>query len=166
MQEFLTSPEFSVVLSAVKFFFIIISFIMLAGVIVLFFKASWARYQYYENYTEFLAYRPYGVKRGFKRWSKVIKRIETSREEECKMAVIEADDMLKEVFQKIGYKEDFLDDILNNVDPKILPSIEEIKKAHEVRNNIVHNPDYNLTVEQARNIIRIYQKALSELEMF
>ncbi|KPJ54956.1 hypothetical protein AMJ47_02705 [Parcubacteria bacterium DG_72] len=166
MQEFLNSAQFIAILSALKFTFIILSFIMVFGIVILFFKASWARYKYYENYTEFITYRPYGVKKGFKRWSKVIKRIETGKEAECKMAIIEADDMLKEVFQKIGYKEEFLDDILANIDEKILPSLEELKKVHDIRNNIVHDPDYNLTAEQARNILRVYQKALSELEMF
>jgi hypothetical protein len=166
MQEFLNSPQILLIFSGLKFVFIILSFILLVGIVILFFKASWARYRYYENYTEFVGYRPYGVKRGFKRWTKIIERIETGKEDECKMAVIEADDMLKEVLQRMGYKDDFLDDILKNVDNKVLPSIEEIKKVHDVRNKIVHNPDQNITVEQARNIIRIYQKALSELEMF
>lgn len=162
MQEILASP----ILSAVKFTFIIISLILLVGVIYLFFKASWARYAYYEDYTEFVGFRPYGVKKGFKRWSKVIRRVETGKEAECKMAVIEADDMLKEVFLKMGYKGELLDDMLQEVDEKILPSVEELKKVHEIRNNAVHDPDYKLTVEQTRNIIRVYQKALSELEMF
>jgi hypothetical protein len=139
---------------------------MLVGIVILFFKASWARYMYYENYTEFVGYRPYGVKKGFKRWTGVIKRIESGKEVECKMAVIEADDILKEILQKVGYKDEFLDDILNSVDDKVLPSLEEVKKVHDIRNKIVHDPDSTLTVEQARNIIRVYQKALSELEMF
>lgn len=166
MQEFLNSAQFIIIVSAVKFTFIIISFIMVAGIIILFSKASWARYMYYENYTEFLGYRPYGVKKGFKRWAKAIKRIETGREAECKMAIIEADDMLKEVLQKVGYKEDFLDDILKQVDEKVLPSIEEVRNVHEMRNSIVHDPDRTLAVQEARNMIRVYQKALSELEMF
>ena len=165
MQEFLNSAQFIAILSGIKFTFIILSFIMFFGVIILFLKASWAKHKYYQNYTEFITYRPYGVKKGFKRWSKVIRRIETGKEAECKMAIIEADDMLKEVFHKIGHKEEFLDDILNNIDEKILPGIEELKKVHDVRNNIVHDPDYNLTVEQARNILKVYQKSLSELEM-
>ncbi len=162
MQEFLNSGLFS----GIKFTFIIISFILFFGAVFFFLKASWAKYRYYEDYAEFLTYRPYGVKKSSKRWSKVIRRIGTGKEEESKMAIIEADDMLKEVFHKIGYKEELLDDILNNIDEKILPSLEELKKVHEIRNNIVHDPDYSLTVEQARNIIRVYQKALSELEMF
>ncbi len=166
MQEFIGSPQFISILSGIKFTFIILSFIMVVGIVVLLSKASWARYKYYEDYTEFIAYRPYGIKKGFKRWSKIIRRIETGREAESKMAVIEADDILKEVLQKAGYKGEFLDDIFEEIDEKILPSIEDLKKVHEVRNNIVHDPDYNLAVEQARNIIRVYQKALSELEMF
>lgn len=166
INSFLTSSQFTGIFFTVKLVFIIVSFIMLAATIVLLFKANWFKDKYATGYTEFLTYRPYGVKKEFKTWTRVIKKIETGKEADCKMAVVEADDLLKEVFQKMGYSGDLLDDVLEKVNPKILPSIDRVGEAHKIRNNIVRNPDYNLTVEQARNIIRIYQKALSELEMF
>jgi len=65
----------------------------------------------------------------------------------------------------MGYKQDLLEEILEKIDPKVLPSVEKITEAHKIRNYIIRNPDYTVTPVQARNIIRIYQKALTELEM-
>jgi len=164
--QFLLYPELTGALFIVKIVFIVISVVLAGGILLLYSKASWAKYKYYENYTEFFAYRPFGVRKEFKKWIGVIKKLETGKEAECKMAVIEADDLLKEVLQKMNYKGDFLDDVLAQIDKKVLPSIDQVLKAHEMRNDIVHNPGRNLTPDQARNIIRVYQKALSELEMF
>lgn len=151
---------------SIKISFMIISVVLAIANIILFLKTSWFKDRYGQNYTEFLTFRPYGTKREFKRWSKIARRIETGKSEECKMAVIEADDLLKEVFQKIGYKEDFLEDILKNIDGKVLPSIEQVREAHKVRNAVMRDPGYSLNAEQAINLVRVYQKALSELEMF
>jgi len=164
--SFIIDPEFSGIWLALKISFILISFLLLIGVVFFSLKSTWLKSKYTEDYTEFFTYRPYGVKKEFKRWMKVIKRIDSGKEIECKMAVIEADDLVKEVFQKMNYEGDFLDDILDEVDPKVLPSLDKLKEVHKIRNDIVHSPDYQLTVEQARNIIRIYQQALMELEMF
>ena len=143
----------------------VISFVLAVAIMVLLYKASWFKDKYVEDYTEFLTYRPFGVKKGFKKWVRVAKMIETGQEQECKLAIIEADDLLKEVLQKMGYKQDLLEEILEKIDPKVLPSVEKITEAHKIRNYIIRNPDYTVTPVQARNIIRIYQKALTELEM-
>lgn len=164
--SFFTSPNFTGIFNIVRISFITAFIILSIGTIIVFSKASWKRSKYLENYTEFFAYHPYGVKKGFKRWSKIIGRIETGKETECKMAIIEADDLLKEVLLKMKYKGEILDDLLAQVDAKIMPSIETVKEVHKIRNNIIQDPSYSLTVEQARNIIRVYQKGLTELEMF
>lgn len=164
--SFLLDPELSGIWLAFKISFLVVSVLLFLGWLFFLSKASWFKSKYTEDYTEFLTYRPYGVKKEFKRWMKVIKRVESGKETECKMAVIEADDLVKEVFQKMNYKGEFLDDILKEIDPKVLPSLDKFKEVHQIRNKVVHDPDFQLTVEQARNIIRVYQQVLTELEMF
>jgi len=164
--SFIVDPQLPRIFWIIKTVFISISLILLGLIVFLIIKASWLRYKYLDGYTEFLKYRPYGVKKEFKKWTKINKRLETGKEVDYKMAVIEADDVLKEVFQKMKYEEEFLEDILKQINERVLPSIEQVKKAHEIRNKIVHDPDFQFTQDQARNILKIYQQALRELEMF
>ena len=163
---FIIHPEFEGFLLYLRVIFIVISLIFLISIIILFLKTSWGRARYLEAITEFVAYRPFGVKETFKHWNKIMKRLETDREFEYKLAVIESDSLLDAVFKKMGYKgEDFIQK-LEQIDPSVLSNLKEVWKAHKIRDNVVHDPDYQLTLDQAKTVLAIYEKALRELEVF
>ena len=54
---------------------------------------------------------------------------------------------------------------LKNVTEAIIPNIQEVTKAHAVRNNIVHDPDYHLTLEETRKILTIYEDTFRALDL-
>lgn len=166
ISSFFSSQLFLNLIFIVKIIFIIFSFILSVAIIILLLKTDWLRFRFFEDYTEFFASRPLGAKEHFKKIESVHKKLKSGKESEYKMAVIEMDDFLKEVLIRMNYKGETFDTILNQINSKVLPSVEEIKEAHVVRNNIIRNPDYHLTEDQANNIVKIYEKALGELEMF
>ncbi len=161
--EVVTSPSF---LFYSKIIFIIISVGFVVGIIILLIKNSWIKDTYVEDFVEFSTYRPYGAQKTFKQWGKVIKRLETGKEGEYRMAIIEADSLLEEALRGIEYKGERISDLLNQVDSKVLPSIDRIKSAHEFRNKIVHNPSYELTLNETKKIISVYEQAFRDLQMF
>ncbi len=162
---------FSIITSAtflfyLKIAFIIIGALFLLGIIFLLLKNSWLKRRFFEDWTEFFIYRPFGVKKTFKQWSKVLKRLDTGKEADYKLAVIEADGLLNDVLKKMGYKGETMAKILEQLDATILPNIEQVWKVHKIRNNVVHDPDYELRLEQAREVLGIYEKTFRDLEMF
>jgi len=164
--SFITSPEIAEILSVSKIIFIILSLLFIIGIIFLLLKNSWLKFCFLEDFTEFFIYRPFGVKRTFKQWLKITKRLETDREADYKLALIEVDSLLDEILNKIGYKGESLGEKLKQLDHNALPNLEEVWQAHKVRNNIVHDPDYRLTLERAKKVMGIYEQALRDLEMF
>ena len=150
----------------VKIIFIIISLIFLAGIVFLLLRNSWFKRRFLEDLTEFFIYRPFGVKKEFKRWAKIIKRLEAKSESDYKLAVIEADNLLDEVLKKIGHKGETMAERLGKIDSKTFPNLEEVWQAHKARNNIVHSPDYRITEQEAKKLVGIYEQALRNLEMF
>lgn len=161
--SFVLSPIF---LSYLKFIFVILGLIFIGGIIILLLKNSWLKRRVLEDLVEFFIYRPFGVKKTFKQWAKVTKRLGTGREAECKLAVIEADSLLNDILKKIGYSGETIAEILKQLDSAILPNIEEVWQAHKIRNNIVHDPDYHFTLDEAQKTLGIYEQALRDLEMF
>ena len=159
----ITSPTF---LFYLKIAFIVIGAFFLLSTILLLLKNSWLKRRFLENWTEFLVYRPFGVKKTFKQWAKVLKRLDTGKEADYKLAVIEADGLLNDILKKMGYEGETMAKILEQLDANILPNIEQIWKVHKIRNNVVHDPDYELNLEQARKILGIYEKSFRTLEMF
>jgi hypothetical protein len=162
--SFLSTPLVTSIVSIVKAIFIVISIILFIAIIILMKKTTWLRFRYLEDYTEFLSTRPFGTKAKFKRLEGINKKLESEKEEDYKFAVIEIEDYLKEVLQKMGYKGELLDEILDQVDAKVLPSIGKVKEVQKIRDSIVGDPNFELTADQAKNIVKIYEKALGELE--
>jgi len=161
--SFIISPTF---LFYLKVAFIVIGALFLFGIIFLLSRNSWLKRRFLEDWTEFFIYRPFGVKKTFKQWAKVLKRLETGKEADYKLAVIEADSLLNDILKKMGYKGETMAKILEQLDATILPNMEQIWKVHKIRNNVVHDPDYELSLEQARKILGIYEKTFRTLEMF
>ena len=159
----ITSPTF---LFYLKIAFIFIGALFLLGIIFLLLKNSWLKRRFLEDWTEFFIYRPFGVKKTFKQWAKVLKRLDTGKEADYKLAVIEADGLLNDILKKMGYKGETMAKILEQLNATILPNIEQIWKVHKIRNNVVHDPDYKLSLEDARKVLGIYEKSFRTLEMF
>jgi len=154
---------------------ILLSLKILCIVIFLFFlliifhslrRSSWIKNRFLQDMVEFLTYQPYEVKKIAKIWSKIKKRLEAGSESEYKLAVIEADSMLSDILERMGFKGETLGNRLKQVTTAILPSIEETWEAHEIRNNIVHDPDYKLSLGQAQKALEIYEQALRDLQVF
>lgn len=149
-----------------KIVFLIVSFILFLAIIFLLIITNWINKFALEDFTEALTYRPYGAKKTFKQWSRIKKRMETGKASDFKMAIVDADALLKEILEKMGYKGETMRQILESIDSKVLPNIASVWEAHEIRNNIVHNPDYDISLEKARKMMQVYEQSFRDLEMF
>jgi len=163
---FVKNPDFWGTFLYLKIIFIIFALIFLGSIIILLLKSTWLKRRLLEDLVEIVVYRPFGAKRTFKQWAKISKRLETEKEAECKLAIIEADGLLNDILRKMGYSGETMGEILKQLDSATLPSIDPIWEAHKTRNNVVHDPDYKLTLDQAKKVLGVYEKALRDLEMF
>jgi len=163
---FVKNPDFWENFLYLKIIFIILALIFLGSITILLLKSTWLKRRLLEDLVEIVVYRPFGVKRTFKQWAKISKRLEAGKEAECKLAIIEADGLLNDIFKKMGYGGETMGEILKQLDSAVLPDIDQIWEAHKTRNNVVHDPDYKLTLDQAKKVLGIYEKALRDLEMF
>ncbi len=77
--------------------------------------------------------------------------------------MIESDSTLDEVLKKMGYLGDTIGERLEKINVAVHPSVEEVRNAHKIRNNIVHDPDFRLNLDEAKKAISIYEKALTDL---
>ena len=145
--------------------FIVISVLFLFGIFIFLLKSSWLRCFILEDAAEFITYKPFGAKKASKKWIKISKRLESGKESEYKLAVIEADDLLNDVLKNMGYKGETIKEKLDQIEESVLPNIEEVRQAHQVRNDIVYDPDYQLTLEQAKKTLDIYERTFRDLEL-
>ncbi len=161
--SFLVSPNISLVLW-LKIIFGGISLLMLLGIIFFTLHTSYLQYLIIQDLYEFLNYRPYGTKRLNRSWKKIMKRLDLPDEAEHKLAIVEADDLLNDILERLGYTEGSLSERLAKISFMPRDTIEQVQKVHEMRNKVVHDPNYHLTIEEARKVLEIYQRALRDLQ--
>ena len=128
-------------------------------------RSAWVKFLFLFDYTEFFTFRPYGLRSVAKKWQKIQQRLETANEGEYKLAVIEIDGMLSDILLRMGFKGETLGDRLEIVTSAIIPNLQDLIQAHQVRNNVVHDPDYKLTLQEAQKTLEIYQVAFTNLDL-
>ena len=161
----ITNPPFADLVFILKIGFIGISLILLGFIALFLLKTSWLKIRLIQNLSEFVTYKPFGTKKIAKQWMKIKQRLDAGLESEFKLAVIEADAMLDDILKKMGYNGESLGDRLKQVSADILPSLAEIQEAHKIRNNIVHDPDYRLSLDEAQKTISFYEKTFTDLDV-
>jgi hypothetical protein len=164
--SFILSPPLSGWSLILKILLIILSLFLFGFIIFALAKTSWLKRLLIWDLVEFFSFRPYGLRKIVKTWAKITARLETGLESEYKLAVIEADSILNDILKRMDLGGETLGERLEKLTTATLPNLEQIRGAHKIRNNIVHDPDYRLTLDEARRALDIYEQALRDLEAF
>jgi len=163
--SYLVSPDIQERVFWVKIGFFSVGGFFLAGIIFCLMRTHYLQWRYMQDFWEFFTFRPFGAKRITKLWNKILKRLDTGMESEYKLALIEADDMLDSSLKRMGYTGQTLEEKLGKLTSATIANIDDIYQAHEIRNTIVHNPDYRLSLDEARSTLDIYEKAFNSLQL-
>lgn len=162
----LFSQELQTKLLPVRILFLLLS-IGLAGLVVYILqRVDWQKYRWGQNLVEFKAFRAFEAVDFVKKWQKAKARMEKGWEPEAKLAIIEADKLLDNLLQRMGYAGESLGERLKQLDESMLPNINQVWEAHKIRNNLVHDPNYKLSSESAQRAIAVYEQAFKHLEAF
>ena len=160
---YISSPQIQDMLFPVKLVFVFFTMFFLAGVIYFMINSSWLQYKFLEDVTEFFSWQSYGLRTISKRWKKIKEKLDTGVEAEYKLAIIEADDFLGEMLEERGFLEKSFEESIKKAGKGALPNSEEILSAHETRNSIVYNPDFKVNAETSKNILSVYETAITNL---
>jgi len=164
--SFIFNPAFTDWLLFLKILLIILSLILSGFIIFAFIKTSWLKRMLIWDIVEFFSFRPYGIRKVEKDWAKITARLKTDLESEWKLATIEADSILNDILMKMGFAGETLGERLDRLTIATLPNLQQIREAHKIRNNIVHDPDYRVSLDEAKMAVGIYEQALRDLQAF
>jgi hypothetical protein len=95
-----------------------------------------------------------------RRWQKIKKRLESGNTDQCKAAILEADKMIDELLDIIEHKGENIPDKLSQLKPGQIEDAEDLIKAHEIRNNIIHDKEFAVSREKTEEVLGIYEKFL------
>jgi hypothetical protein len=99
-----------------------------------------------------------------KSWQKILVRLIKSDEANLRLALIEADNLFDDLLKQMRLPGESMADRLRYIDSSQISNIDEIWRAHKLRNVLVHNHEYQITKNEIDFGIKAYEKALKELE--
>lgn len=161
--EFLESIQN--VLIPLKILSVAVALAMAGFMVFVIMRTQWVRFRILFDLSEFFTFRPYGVKRVTKLWVKLTERLSLANEAEYKLAVIEADRMLEETLDRLNIPGQNLQERLAATTTAVVPNMKEVEEATQVRNNVVHDPDYRLSLADARRALAAYEETFKHLDL-
>ncbi|MBX9907053.1 hypothetical protein K2X96_04135 [Patescibacteria group bacterium] len=100
------------------------------------------------------------------RWEQASHHIESDNPNDWRLAIIEADIMLEEALDALGYAGITIGDKLKQASPQFFTTLDDAWKAHRVRNEIAHRgSDFVLTKRLAKETIEQYRRVFTELHI-
>lgn len=100
-----------------------------------------------------------------KKWEKIKSKLDFGEERAYRVAVIEADEVINGLIQRLGYAGENMAERLDNVPSGQLDNIEELKRAHEIRNRIIHEDDFRLSKKEAEEAFSLFEEFLKYFEV-
>ncbi len=98
------------------------------------------------------------------RWERVEQYMTSLNPSDWKIAILEADNILDDIVERIGYKGATLGERLKNIEASDFPYLEEAWQAHKLRNALAHKgTDYELSKSEAEQAINIYHRVFTAL---
>ena len=147
-----------------EFLFLDLTAFFIGFIIFSLINATWLKMLIIDDAQEFIRHRPFGTKKVARDWNKIKARLDAGLEAEYKLAVLEADSMMDDVLKRMGFFGANLGERLDKLTSVSLPNLDEARLAHQTRDNIVHDPDYRLSLDEAKKTIAIFEESLTDLQ--
>jgi hypothetical protein len=97
------------------------------------------------------------------RWRKIVELGSSTNENDWRQAIIQADVILDEILDKMGYHGEGVGEKLKAVEKADFQTLDQAWEAHKVRNAIAHEgPDFMLSQHEVRRVINLFQQVFEE----
>jgi hypothetical protein len=98
------------------------------------------------------------------RWERVEQYMTSLNPSDWKIAILEVDNILDEIVERMGYKGTTLGERMKNIEASDFPYLEEVWDAHKLRNTLAHKgTNLTLSRSEAEQAINIYHRVFKEL---
>jgi len=99
------------------------------------------------------------------RWEKILSYLQDDNQSQYKVAILEADAFADEILSGIGYKGATMAEKIIGIHDGQLETKDELAAAHQIRNRIVYEKDFALSLEDTQKLLDTYRKFFDELEL-
>tara|TARA_Y100000310_G_C20617522_1_gene781436 strand:+ start:661 stop:1206 length:546 start_codon:yes stop_codon:yes gene_type:complete len=161
--NFIMNPEFTGVFLVIKIIFVAISSFFIGAILWLLTVTQWLRIRHTHDLVEISSKKSVATRKLTKEWDRIKKRLESKRRAEYKIAVIDSENLLERILKEKGYTGDTMGECLKQIDESVLENIQEVWTAHKVRNHIVHDSKFKLSLKEAQDSVSVFHQAFEKI---
>jgi hypothetical protein len=96
------------------------------------------------------------------RWNHILEQANSENPQNHRLAILEADIMLGELLDELGYKGETLADRMRQVPKLNFNTIDLAWEGHRARNRVAHEAGFEMPPHEVRRIIGLYDKVFRE----
>ena len=142
----------------------IISLLLLAGIIYSLIRIRQIRREEADKFGEIIVAKGTAEKKR-KKWNQLVDLATSPNESDWRLAIIEADTMLDDMVDAMGYEGEGLGERLKQIERSDFNTLNQAWEAHKIRNNIAHaGSDFTLTQREVRRVIDLYKQVFDEFD--
>jgi hypothetical protein len=105
------------------------------------------------------------VSRVAQRWQRILSQVDGDNDQGWRLAILEADILLNELLDTLGYKGETMADKMRSVGRGDWKTIDMAWEAHRARNRVAHEGSAHLLNErEVRRIIGLYERVFQEFK--
>jgi hypothetical protein len=100
------------------------------------------------------------------RWERIIELINSANSSDWRLAIIEADVMLEDLLNSMGYHGESIGEMLKAVEVSDFLTLDAAWEAHKVRNKIAHSgSEFALNEREAKRVIALFESVFREFKI-
>lgn len=124
------------------------------------FQIRQAEYKHYQSVSQTVA--AHDIPKTKLRWNSIMEQANSDNDQNRRIAILEADIMLGELLDELGYRGETLGDKMRTVNKSNFNTIDLAWEAHRARNAIAHQAGHSVSAHEARRIIGLYDRIFQE----
>lgn len=161
--DYFLSPELQAALLPLKIAFIVISVIFVLAIVYFIFKTDYLKWAGVEDAKNFFFPRTLARRGLARQWGKIKKSLEKSKmESQWKVSLIKGLALFDKKLEKMGYGGKSFTERLSKISSEEVSNLEELQRAGRVCQDVVRDPDYQLSKEEAQRVLEAFERALTE----
>jgi hypothetical protein len=151
-------------LDTIRPYSIIAALLLFAGIIYVVIRIRQIRREEKEEFDEIIVAKGSEEKKAEK-WNRLVDLASSENESDWRLAILEADTMLDDMVNVMGYKGEGLGEKLKQIERSDFNTLDKAWEAHKIRNQIAHaGSDHVLTKREVRRVIDLYKQVFEEFE--
>ena len=97
------------------------------------------------------------------KWENILQHASSDKQNDWKIAILEADIMLGDMLEHMGYRGEGIGDMLKAIEKSDFTTLDNAWEAHRIRNQIAHEgATFEINQKEARRVIELYKTVFDE----